>query len=463
MNFQISQPGTLRFNVGGSSYRCRILTLTSKTPCGRLGRFAGLSHEERLLICNGYIKENEEYFFERSSKIFDIIFKYYIQGQLHRPIDMCEEEFITELKYWEIPEYQLSICCAHSLHLHNGYGLQLEDVTDVLEQGIEERETLTIFQKIQNFCEGDESVFSTIFIFISIAFVLASVLALILGSLRDLQVPYVRINKKQISVAFENIGNYEKITWEPHPIFTIIEYVCILWFTFEFILRLIVADSRLHFISSSQNVVDIVSICPFYLELVLEICGFDVTSLTDIRGIFLIVRIMRVLRVVRILKLGRYSSGMRTFASTLKASSKQLGMMGMVLLTAALFFSTLIYFVEKDEVNTLFTSIPQAYWFTIVTMSTCGYGDIYPKTTLGMIIATGAICCGVLVLALPITIIVDNFMKVTSDGSPNPLMGRKQSNSHLHNNVNGDKRQEIESKLKLAHEKQNKMSQKIET
>lgn len=72
---------------------------------------------------------------------------------------------------------------------------------------------------------------------------------------------------------------------------------------------------------------------------------------------------MRVLRVVRILKLGRYSSGMRTFAITLKSSARQLGMMGMVLLTGIIFFSTLLYFVEKDEPHTPFTSIPAAFWW----------------------------------------------------------------------------------------------------
>ncbi|PIO53254.1 hypothetical protein TELCIR_25418, partial [Teladorsagia circumcincta] len=76
----------------------------------------------------------------------------------------------------------------------------------------------------------------------------------------------------------------------------------------------------------------------------------------------LVVRVLRVLRVVRILKLGRYSSGMRTFALTLRSSARQLGMMGMVLSTGVVFFSTLLYFVEKDEVDTPFTSIPAAFW-----------------------------------------------------------------------------------------------------
>lgn len=85
-----------------------------------------------------------------------------------------------------------------------------------------------------------------------------------------------------------------------------------------------------------------------------------------ISGALLVVRVLRVMRVVRILKLGRYSSGMKTFALTLRSSARQLGMMGMVLTTGVVFFSTLLYFVEKDESDTPFTSIPAAFWWYVL-------------------------------------------------------------------------------------------------
>ncbi|GMT35105.1 hypothetical protein PFISCL1PPCAC_26402, partial [Pristionchus fissidentatus] len=181
----------------------------------------------------------------------------------------------------------------------------------------------------------------------------------------------------------------------------------------RYILRICVAPSRIHFLCGIMNIVDLIAIVPFYLEMGLALIGIDIASLSDIKGALLVVRVLRVLRVVRILKLGRYSSGMRTFALTLKSSARQLGMMGMVLSTGVVFFSTLLYFVEKDEKDTPFTSIPAAFWWAIVTMTTVGYGDCVPVTIPGKLIASGAIISGVLVLALPITIIVDNFMKVS--------------------------------------------------
>ncbi|RCN42167.1 Ion channel [Ancylostoma caninum] len=119
---------------------------------------------------------------------------------------------------------------------------------------------------------------------------------------------------------------------------------------------------------------------------------------------------------------------MRTFALTLRSSARQLGMMGMVLSTGVVFFSTLLYFVEKDEEDTPFTSIPAAFWWAIVTMTTVGYGDYVPVTIPGKLIASGAIISGVLVLALPITIIVDNFMKVSGK---TPLKELNFSPSHM--------------------------------
>lgn len=71
---------------------------------------------------------------------------------------------------------------------------------------------------------------------------------------------------------------------------------------------------------------------------------------------------------------------------TLKRSQKQLQMMTIVLLTGVVFFSTMIYFLEKDEPSTPFTSIPAAYWWCVVTMTTVGYGDIVPVSLIPSIL-----------------------------------------------------------------------------
>lgn len=94
----------------------------------------------------------------------------------------------------------------------------------------------------------------------------------------------------------------------------------------------------------------------------------------------LVIRVMRVLRVARVFKLARYSSGLQAFGDTMKRSITELSMLGMFLVTGIIFFSTVLYFLEKDEPNSEFFSIPAACWWCVVTMTTVGYGDVVPTT-----------------------------------------------------------------------------------
>ncbi|VDK47193.1 unnamed protein product [Anisakis simplex] len=410
----------MKLNIGGTSYRIRQSTLLSRGNSSRLAHFAQSDADTRLSYCDAYLAATDEYYFERSPRLFEAIFKYYISGQLHRPLDVCATEFSAELNYWTVADDQLSPCCWPAYQM----------VLDSVEFGDNQKSSeafdgnRSIRMKIHRFCEGDGTTASTLFSFASISFVLISVLGLVFGSIHEFQQPIVKIGLKTRPANLSELDDGKtQVIWEPLPIFGHVETVCIIWFTFEYLLRISVAPNRLQFVCGIMNIVDLMAIVPFYLEISLAICGIDFASLSDIKGALLVIRVLRVLRVVRILKLGRYSSGMRTFALTLKSSARQLGMMGMVLSTGVVFFSTLLYFVEKDEEATPFTSIPAAFWWAIVTMTTVGYGDYVPVTVPGKLIASGAIISGVLVLALPITIIVDNFMKVSGNANPNQVFG----------------------------------------
>ncbi|KAE9413353.1 hypothetical protein Angca_003773 [Angiostrongylus cantonensis] len=414
----------LKLNIGGMPFRIRMASLFSRAEEEKLVMFALMDHEMRIRCCDAFIVDAGEYYFERSSMLFDSVFKYYITGQLHRPLDVCHQEFSNELGYWKIPESLLSTCCLRGQNKMWVSVIQelFRSIVDFVYKvkGTGNRTTIEIQDhslrsRIHRFCEGDGSLFSTLFTFGSISFVLISVVGLILGTIHDFQVPILKHGTLSRRVNNLSTVDNPKIIWESHPIFGYIETFCIIWFTFEFVLRLAVTPSRQRFLANAMNIVDMIAIVPFYLELGLAIFGIDVASLNDIKGALLVVRVLRVLRVVRILKLGRYSSGLKTFALTLRSSARQLGMMGMVLSTGVVFFSTLLYFVEKDEENTPFTSIPATFWWAIVTMTTVGYGDCVPVTIPGKLIASGAIISGVLVLALPITIIVDNFMRVSGN------------------------------------------------
>lgn len=131
----------------------------------------------------------------------------------------------------------------------------------------------------------------------------------------------------------------------------------------------------------------------------------------DIENMGKVVQILRLMRIFRILKLARHSVGLRSLGATLRHSYHEVGLLLLFLSVGISIFSVLIYSVEKDELASSLTSIPICWWWATISMTTVGYGDTHPVTLAGKIIASTCIICGILVVALPITIIFNKFSK----------------------------------------------------
>ena len=178
------------------------------------------------------------------------------------------------------------------------------------------------------------------------------------------------------------------------------EIICVTWFTLEFAARLVFTGDKVAFFKSLMNWIDFCAIFPFFLELMLR--------KNNMRTI-VVLRVVRITRLFRIFKLSRHSYGLQILGHTLKSSCRELFLLVFFLSIAVIIFSSLIYYAEKDLQGDKFDSIPGSFWWSVVTMTTIGYGDIVPKTAPGKCVGIMCALCGVLVIALPIPVIVNNF------------------------------------------------------
>lgn len=124
-------------------------------------------------------------------------------------------------------------------------------------------------------------------------------------------------------------------------------------------------------------------------------------------------RFIRVLRIFRFLKFSRYSSSINNLLKVIWDQRKSFGAAFFILFIMLILASSGIYLVEKDAQPEKFGSIPQAMWWSIVTLTTVGYGDVYPVTTLGKIFGSVIIILGIGTVALPSGILASAFSEHT--------------------------------------------------
>ncbi len=187
--------------------------------------------------------------------------------------------------------------------------------------------------------------------------------------------------------------------------FQLIEIFSVIIFTIEYLLRIWVSDidkevknSRIKFILSPLGIIDLLAIIPFYLPMLFKI---------DLR----IIRILRLLRLLRIFKLGRFSKSLKTINQVLKETKTDLLITLFVAFILLVLSSTLMYYVENEAQPQKFASIGHSFWWSIATLTTVGYGDVYPITAMGKILSAVIAFIGIGFVALPTGIISSAFVE----------------------------------------------------
>jgi hypothetical protein len=203
--------------------------------------------------------------------------------------------------------------------------------------------------------------------------------------------------------------------YEGHVALWVIEVCCIIVFTIEYLVKLATAPRRLEFARQPMNVIDLAAIVPFYFELIMiAVSGGDGSNVPT--GLL---RLLRLFRVFRVLKLGTRMKKLEVVAAAVGDSLDMFVMLVFLLFLALVLFSTLIYFCERDVwvgedavlalAGDPFASIPRSFWWCMVTLMTVGYGDSYPATIEGKVVASVTMIASVLIMALPISVIGANF------------------------------------------------------
>lgn len=183
--------------------------------------------------------------------------------------------------------------------------------------------------------------------------------------------------------------------------------VSVVVFTLEYLMRLYVSDlthpsssrikSAFRFIFSTYGLIDLLAILPFYLPMLIKM---------DLRFL----RALRLTRFLRILKVNRYNDSFNLIWTVIKEKKSELAVTGFVTFLILLLASFVMFYIEGDKQPEQFPNIPAAFWWAVATLTTVGYGDVYPITGLGKMISGLIAVVGIGLVALPTGLISAGFM-----------------------------------------------------
>ena len=222
-----------------------------------------------------------------------------------------------------------------------------------------------------------------------VSLICANILALILGSIKS-----VRDASPNAFMAFEAVSV---------GIFTL-EYVLRVWSYTEEPRYSRPVSGRIKFIFSPIQLLDLLAIVPFFLVFL----GLDLRALRAVR------------LLARAARLSRYFTGLRTLGGVLQAKRYELFTVMLVLMVLLILASSLMFFAEHEVQPEAFSSIPAAMWWTIVTLTTVGYGDVYPVTSMGRLLAGFIAILGIGFFALPAGILGSGFLEEVQRRQPEP-------------------------------------------
>ncbi|MEQ2159601.1 Potassium voltage-gated channel subfamily D member 2, partial [Goodea atripinnis] len=336
---QRGRDGLIVLNVSGTKFQTWRDTL-ERYPDTLLGS------SERDFF---FHEESKEYFFDRDPDIFRHVLNFYRTGKLHYPRQECISAYDEELAFFGIIPEIIGDCCYEDYkdrRRENQERIQDDEendqTNDLVSPDASFRETM--WRAFEN---PHTSTMALVFYYVTGFFIAVSVMANVVET--------VPCGAAPTRIKVTSCGERYALA------FFCLDTACVMIFTVEYLLRLVAAPSRYKFVKSVMSIIDVVAIMPYYIGLVM-------TDNEDVSGAFVT---LRVFRVFRIFKFSRHSAGLRILGYTLKSCASELGFLLFSLTMAIIIFATVMFYAEKGS-GSKFTSIPAAFWYTIVTMTTLG-------------------------------------------------------------------------------------------
>ncbi|XP_026179338.1 potassium voltage-gated channel subfamily V member 2-like [Mastacembelus armatus] len=392
-------------NVGGKVFhipkQCAV-----KYPNTRIGSLALCRDQAKLFtLCDDYSVHKNEFFFDRDPAFFHHICHFYKSGVLWVIWEMCPINFEEEITYWGLSLKDIQLCC---------WMVFEEKVDEVKDQLKVERELMAeIEMNYDNECFKDmifgnvrktlwdivenpySSTTAKVFTLFSNLFVLFSIVAMSLNTVEELHI--------------YTISGKTHMEW--------VEIITIVFFTFEYFVRLLTTPNIKMFLKSGLNFVDMVAVMPYFFQIIFETftdtedvnAQEDLRAMAQVSKLSHVLKVVKLLRIFRILKLARHSTGMRAFGFTLRQCYQQASCIFLFIAMGIFTFSALLHSAERETEGSSITSIPYAWWWAAVSISTVGYGDVVPVTILGRIVAFGCISFGIILNGMPISFLFNKF------------------------------------------------------
>ncbi|RMX56857.1 hypothetical protein pdam_00006320 [Pocillopora damicornis] len=299
-----------------------------------------------------------EYYFDRDKAVFNsILFYYQSNGILSKPETVSYEIFSSELKFFQLDGF----------YEDSDEELDAQLAAAARRKATESLPCLRKFNRtrrnVWRFFDQPITPAERTYTKFSLILTVLSLVSLCLESLPELPKKPDQLHNQEGNSTMEAV-DYD-IVWSS------VEVVFTIWFTVELILRSLCAPKIAQFVISFSFLVEITALSPLYVKIVVKnVTGQDASHVVPDQ-------ILRCLRLARLLKLKRYSVSIRLLFETIVDSREHM--------------SFFVYFSEGEGESSQFTSIPATFWFTIITLSSVGYGDFVPTSAIGKLV--GTFCC----------------------------------------------------------------------